>query len=116
MIKVLENLGEVSNDTPTNKNGKPSKFEGSMRSKVGNKTVEIGLLHYPWKRAIGVNKINQAAQYTEKAGLDGAVVVGTTFSRAAIEQAYRINQNTDKRIILMDSDEITAAFDGNTYT
>jgi hypothetical protein len=109
MLKALKSLGNVSYDTPTNKNGKPSKFKGSLRSLVKNNPVELGLLHYPWKRAIGVNKINQAIQYTENAGLDGALLIGTTFSKAAVEQAFRINQCTDKRILLIESEEI----DGN---
>ena len=111
MLKALKSLGSVSYDTPTNKNGKPSKFKGSLTSLVKNNSVELGLLHYPWKRAIGVNKINQAIQFTENAGLDGALLIGTTFSKAAVEQAYRINQCTDKRILLIESDEI----DDNKY-
>lgn len=117
MMEVLKKLGDVSDDKPNFRNGKPSKFEGKISSKVGNKKVNLGILHYNWKRSIGVDKINQAIQHTERAGLDGALMVGTKFSRSAIEQAYRINESSDKRILLMDTYEINAAYENlNKYT
>jgi len=111
MFEVFKKLGDVSDEKPTFRNGKSSKFEGKISSEMGSKKVNLGILHYNWKRSIGVDKINQAIQHTEKAGLDGAVMVGTKFSRSAIEQAYRINESTDKRILLMETDEIQAAYD-----
>jgi len=111
MFEVFKQLGEVSDEKLNFKNGKQSKFEGKISSKVGDKKVDLGILHYNWKRSIGVDKINQAIQQTEKAGLDGALMVGNKFSRSAIEQAYRINESTNKRILLMGSDEIAAAYE-----
>ena len=111
MVNVLRRMGDISDQVPLNKNGKPSRFKGSLRSQVANREVELGLLHYPWKRVIGVDKINQAINFTEKANLDGAVVVGTSFSKPAIEQAYRFNGSSNKRILLMDTQEMNAASD-----
>ena len=68
-------------------------------------------MYYPCNRTIGVNKIHQALQFTENADLEGAVIVGTKFTTSAIEQAFRNNKNTDKRFLLMESDEITAMMD-----
>lgn len=111
LFRVLKRLGEVSDEKPRFKNGKPSKFKGQVTSQVGDRQVNLGILHYNWNRSIGVDKINQAIQHTEKAGLDGALMVGSKFSRSAINQAYRINENTNKRILLMETDEIDAAFE-----
>jgi hypothetical protein len=110
MFTVLKKLGDVSEGQVPFKNGKLSKFNGKVSSKVGNTEVNLGILHYDWNRSIGVDKINQAIQQTEKAGLDGALMVAPKFSRSAIEQAYRINDSTNKRILLMEEDEINAAF------
>lgn len=111
MFEVFKKLGEVTDEKPTFKNGKPSKFDGRIKSKVGERFVNLGILHYDWNRSIGVDKINQAIQHTEKAGLDGALMVGSKFSRSAISQAFRINENTTKRILLMETDEIAAAYE-----
>ena len=110
MFEVLKKLGDVSQGQVDLKNGKPSRFTGKVSSKVGEKQVNLGILHYDWNRSIGVDKINQAIQQTEKAGLDGALMVANKFSRSAIEQAYRINDSTNKRILLMEEEEINAAF------
>ena len=111
LLKVLRSLGDVTNTPPMNRNGKLSKFKGTLKSQSGEREVRLGLLHYPWNRTIGVNKIHQALQFSENASLDGAVIVGTKFTTSAIEQAFRNNENSDKRIILMDQDEIQAAVD-----
>ncbi|MCH8905959.1 MAG: hypothetical protein IH840_02630 [Candidatus Heimdallarchaeota archaeon] len=114
MLSALRSLGTINNQTPTNKNGKPSKFLGTLNSKIGNREVSLGLLHYPWNRTIGVNKIQQALQFAMNTDLDGAVIVGTKFTTSAVEQAYRANNVTDKRILLMDSDEISAVLEANS--
>lgn len=111
MLRVLEQLGDVSEATPMNRNGKPSKFVGTVKSKMGNREVNLGVLYYPWNRKVGSNKIIQAAQFTEKADLDGAVVVGSSFTTSAIEQAFRNNNVTDKRLLLMDQEEVSAMID-----
>ena len=114
MVQVFQSLGDVTEENLLFKNGKPSKFKGKITSKVGNEIVNLGILHYNWKRSIGVDKINQAIQHTKRAGLDGALMVGSKFSRSAIEQAFRINEATDKRILLIDTQEIEAAY--NNFT
>ncbi|MDH5404321.1 MAG: hypothetical protein OEZ01_07210 [Candidatus Heimdallarchaeota archaeon] len=110
MLRVFEKIGDVSEDVPLYKNGKPSKFVGSLKSSTGSKNINMGLLHYDWNRSIGVDKITQAMRLSEKAGFDGAFIVGKKFSRSAVEQAYRINETSDKRIFLMDTEEISTAF------
>ncbi|OLS23935.1 MAG: hypothetical protein HeimC2_24500 [Candidatus Heimdallarchaeota archaeon LC_2] len=111
MLKVLEKFGSLDENAPLNKNGKVSKFKGTVTTQVGDRRVNLGVLYYPWNRTIGVNKIHQALQFTENADLEGAVIVGTKFTTSAIEQAFRNNKNTDKRFLLMESDEITAMMD-----
>ena len=92
-------------------NGKESEFKGTIRTNIGEKKVNLGVLYYPWNRTIGVNKIHQALQFAENANLEGAVIVGTKFTTSAIEQAYRNNNTSDKRFLLMESDELSAVFD-----
>ena len=111
MFEVFKQLGDVTEEKLNFDNGKESKFEGKISSQVGTKKVNLGILHYDWNRSIGVDKINQAIQQTERAGLDGALMVANKFSRSAIEQAFRINESTNKRILLMGSDEIQAAYE-----
>ncbi|MHA2098598.1 MAG: hypothetical protein ACW99A_07915 [Candidatus Kariarchaeaceae archaeon] len=108
MIRVLENFGNVEEKSPLNRNGKQSKFKGTIKTNVGKRKVNLGVLYYPWNRTIGVNKIHQALQFAENADLEGAVIVGTKFTTSAIEQAYRNNNTTDKRFLLMESDELNA--------
>ncbi|MCE7735901.1 MAG: hypothetical protein GPJ54_13550 [Candidatus Heimdallarchaeota archaeon] len=111
MLGVLEKFGNVDERSPLNKNGKESKFKGTIRTNIGDKKVNLGVLYYPWNRTIGVNKIHQALQFAENANLEGAVIVGTKFTTSAIEQAYRNNNTSDKRFLLMESDELSAVFD-----
>jgi hypothetical protein len=111
MIRVLEQLGTVSEGIPKNKLGKPTKFIGEVTSRLGSKKVRFGLLHFPWNRPIGVNKINQAVQFVNQADVDGAIIIGGKFTSSAIEQAFRNNEVTDKRILLLDNEEISAAFE-----
>ncbi len=111
VMRVLGSLGNVNDDVLMNKRGKPSKFLGEVVSSVGGKEVKFGLLHYPWKKPVGVNKINQALHYVNHTNVDGAIIVGSKFTSSAIEQAFRNNAATDKRILLLDNDEINAAND-----
>ena len=111
MLRVLEKFGSLDESAPLNKNGKESKFKGTVTTQVGERKVNLGVLYYPWNRTIGVNKIHQALQFTENADLEGAVIVGTKFTTSAIEQAFRNNNTTDKRFLLMESDEINAMMD-----
>lgn len=108
MLRVLEKFGNINDSSPLNKNGKKSKFKGTIETNVGKRKVNLGVLYYPWNRTIGVNKIHQALQFAENADLEGAVIVGTKFTTSAIEQAYRNNNTTDKRFLLMESDELNA--------
>lgn len=112
MLGVLEKFGNVDERAPLNKNGKESKFKGTIQTNVGGRKVNLGVLYYPWNRTIGVNKIHQALHFAENANLEGAVIVGTKFTTSAIEQAYRNNNTSDKRFLLMESDELSAVFDG----
>ena len=110
MITVFNKLGNV-NPTPIKfKNGKNSKFSGKVSSNLGTSVINLGILHYDWNRSIGVDKINQAIQHTEQAGLDGTLMVANQFSKSAIEQVYRINSSTTKRIFLYETEEIEAAY------
>ena len=110
MIKALKTLGHVEEEIPLYRNGKPSKFVGKLHSKLGDDPVNMGLLHYNWKRTIGVDKINQAIRFVKGTDLDGAIIVGSTFSKSAIEQANRINQFEEKKIVLLDNDELFSRF------
>lgn len=110
MIEALKTLGHVEEEIPLYRNGKPSKFVGKLQSKLGNNPVSMGLLHYNWKRTIGVDKINQAIRYVNGTDLDGAIIVGSTFSKSAIEQANRINQIEEKKIVLLDNEELFTNF------
>lgn len=114
MLSVLEKFGDVEEKSPLNKNGKESKFKGTIQTNVGERKVNLGVLYYPWNRTIGVNKIHQALQFAENADLEGAVIVGTKFTTSAIEQAYRNNNTTDKRFLLMESDELSAVLDNTS--
>ncbi len=114
MLGVLEKFGNVDKKSPLNKNGKQSKFKGTIQTNIGDRKVNLGVLYYPWNRTIGVNKIHQALQFAENADLEGAVIVGTKFTTSAIEQAYRNNNTSDKRFLLMESDELSAAIDNSS--
>ena len=89
LYRTLRKLGEIEETVPKYFNGKPSKFQGTLRSTIGNKSIELGLLHYPWKRSLGVDKINQAYHFSNNTELDGAL----------------INLKCEKRIVLMEREE-----------
>ena len=105
LYRTLRKLGEIEETVPKYFNGKPSKFQGTLRSTIGNKTIELGLLHYPWKRSLGVDKINQAYHFSNNTELDGALIIATKFSQSAIDLASRINLKCEKRIVLMEREE-----------
>lgn len=110
MITVFNKLGHVNPNPIKFKNGKTSKFSGKVSTNFGRAIINLGIIHYDWNRSIGVDKINQAIQHTEQAGLDGTLMVANQFSNSAIEQVYRINSSTNKRIFLYETKEIEAAF------
>tara|TARA_B100000287_G_scaffold322570_1_gene306476 strand:+ start:247 stop:618 length:372 start_codon:yes stop_codon:yes gene_type:complete len=110
MVTVFNKLGNVNPNPIKFKNGKNSKFTGKVSSNLGTSVINLGILHYDWNRSIGVDKINQAIQHTEQAGLDGTLMVANQFSKSAIEQVYRINSSTNKRIFLYETEEIQAAY------
>lgn len=103
MISSLKAYGEVSENIPRTKRGDASKFVGEFRSKIGNQDMQMGILHYNWKRKVGVNKINQAIAYVHDTHLDGAVIVGSQFSKSAFEQADRINKIDAKKVLLFET-------------
>ena len=110
MVTVFNKLGNVNPNPIKFKNGKNSKFSGKVSSNLGSSVINLGILHYDWNRSIGGDKINQAIQHTEQAGLDGTLMVANQFSKSAIEQVYRINSSTTKRIFLYETEEIEAAY------
>jgi len=69
MVTVFNKLGNVNPNPIKFKNGKNSKFSGKVSSNLGSSVINLGILHYDWNRSIGVDKINQAIQHTEKLAL-----------------------------------------------
>ncbi len=100
---MVESLGGYVTDTiPRTKTGEASNFIGEFHSKIGDKAINMGILHYNWKRKIGVDKINQAIKSVNNTELDGALIVGSAFSHSALELAERINQVERKKVLLFE--------------
>ena len=109
IISVLRKLGEVDTEKIYDRRGRETAFLGRLMTNSDNKS-NLGILHYPWKRAVGVNKIYQAYRNSENAGLNGAIIISNEFSFAAMEQASRINEQSRTKLVLIESSEINNTF------
>ncbi len=103
IFKVLRRLGDVDTHVVTDHRGKETKFLGKIRSANNS---NLGVMYFPWNRALGVNKINLAYRQSETVGLDGTIIISNEFTSAAIEQASRINTSTNQKIMLLEAKEI----------
>ncbi len=113
VLEVLKKIGDVNTTIPMNNRGKLTKFQGQIGTTIDGKNIILGFIYYDWKRSLGVDKINQVYQSTRDAPLDGAFIVAPKFSQSAINFASKINQSSNKRIILMDTEEIASFYNGD---
>jgi hypothetical protein len=112
IVSILRRLGDIDTTTIYDRRGKETKFIGKLKT-TSEKQSELGILHYDWKRAVGVNKIYQAFKNSENAGLNGVIIVSNEFSYAAVEQASRINEQSSTKVVLIESSEIDPNFNDN---
>jgi len=108
IFSVLRRLGDIDTHVVTDHRGKDTKFLGKIKS--ANES-DLGIMYFPWKRPLGVNKINLAYRQSESIGLNGTVIISNEFTTAAVEQAYRINSATNQKIMLFETSEINALLD-----
>ncbi len=104
-IRVLERLGNYDPSEVFDKRGKITDFHGKIKSKQ-NREVNLGLVYLPWKRSIGVNKINQVVRKSKSAGLDGAIIVTNQYSVAVEDQVNRINEVDNVKVVLFNTKEL----------
>lgn len=104
-INVLKRLGDYDPSEVFDRRGKITDFNGKIRTSQ-DREVNLGIMFLPWKRSLGVNKINQVARKSKSAGLDGAIIVTNKYSPAAEDQVNRINEVDNVKVVLFNAKEL----------
>ncbi len=104
-ISVLKRLGDYDPSEVFDRRGKITDFNGLIKSSQ-DREVNLGVMFLPWKRSLGVNKINQVARKSKSAGLDGAIIVTNKYSPAAEDQVNRINEVDNVKVVLFNTKEL----------
>ncbi|RMG25099.1 MAG: hypothetical protein D6732_22910 [Methanobacteriota archaeon] len=104
-INVLKRLGDYDPSEVFDKRGKITDFNGKIKSSQ-DREVNLGVMFLPWRRSLGVNKINQVARKSKSAGLDGAIIVTNKYSPAAEDQVNRINEVDNVKVVLFNTKEL----------
>ncbi len=104
-MNVIKRLGEFDSSQVFDLRGKITDFAGVLKA-YQNREINLGVVYYPWKRSLGVNKINQVVRKSKNAGLDGAIIISNQFSQAAEDQVNRINEVSDIKMVLLNTHEL----------
>ncbi len=103
VFDALRKYGEViPNARLPNSRGKNLVLDALLR----NKNEKYGVIYLNWKRKVGTNKIHQAERLVSETNLDGAIIVGPSFSTTAHELARQVNLRGFGRIMLLEKDVI----------
>ena len=103
VFRALRRYGEViPNATLPDKRGKNLVIDALLKSK----DERYGVIYLDWKRKVGTNKIHQAERLVSETNLDGAIIVGPSFSTTAHELAKQVNLRGFGRIMLLEKDVV----------
>ncbi len=103
IFRALRNYGEViTNATLPDRRGKNLVLDALLK----NKEEMYGIIYLNWKRKVGTNKIHQAERLVSETNLNGAIIVGPSFSTTAHELAKQVNLRGSGRIMLLEKDVV----------
>ena len=101
--RALGKLGKVNKEPYVySYTGKPVKVDATITSRAQTYAV----FTFNWKRPVGINKIHQIERLLKNAPLDGALLISKSFSENAVELSEKIRENTEQKIILMNTQEL----------